>query len=78
MPSVARMHAGDDLHHGRLAGAVLADEAVDLALWQAKKSTSRSAWTPPNDFEMPTIAAAACAAVGSIVASSQVTSQIRK
>src|SRR5262249_35351617 len=25
------MHAGDDLHHRRLAGAVLADQAMDLA-----------------------------------------------
>src|SRR5262249_4825606 len=28
---IVGMHPGDDLHHGRLAGAVLADEPVDLA-----------------------------------------------
>ena len=32
----AVIDAGDDLHHRRLAGAVLADEAVDLALAEAK------------------------------------------
>ena len=30
----AVMHAGDDLHHRRFAGAVLADKAVDFALHQ--------------------------------------------
>ncbi len=33
-PSIGRVHAGDDLHHGGLAGAVLADQAVDLAFAQ--------------------------------------------
>ena len=43
VPSIVGVHAGDDLHQRRLAGAVLADEAVDLAARGGAKSTSRSA-----------------------------------
>ena len=46
------LDAGDDLDQGRLAGAVLTDEAMHLAGLQVR-STSRSASTPPNRFEMP-------------------------
>ena len=47
-----RMHAGDDLHQRRLAGAVLADEAVDLAGAQREIDVAKRL-TPPKDFEMP-------------------------
>ena len=49
---VVGMHAGDDLHQRALAGAVLADEPMDLAGGSAK-STSLSAATPPKDFVIP-------------------------
>ena len=53
-PSILGVDAGDDLHEGRLAGPVLADEAVDLAGAQHEVDVAKAA-TPPKDFEMPVI-----------------------
>ena len=49
---VARIHAGEDLEQRRLAGAVLADEAEDLARLERRASAPRSACTPPNGFSI--------------------------
>ena len=49
---VGAMHAGDHLAERRLAGAVLADQAVDVPALD-RDATPSSAWTPPNRFEIP-------------------------
>ena len=56
-PSILRVNAGDDLHQRRLAGAVLADQAVDLAAAQREVDVAaaprrrRTTWRCPDSHE---------------------------
>ena len=50
-PASRRVDAGQDLHQGRLARAVLADERVDLARAELESALS-SAWTPGKSFDV--------------------------
>ncbi len=52
VPSVGWIDAGEDAHHRRLAGAVLADQRVDLP-GITSSDASRTAWQSPKRFAMP-------------------------
>ena len=53
LAGVRRVQAAEDLDERALAGAVVADEADDLAGVRRACSTPRSAWTPPNHLTTP-------------------------
>ena len=50
--SVGLFRAAHDPDQRRFAGAVLADQRVDLARVQIRTKRRGSAWTSPNDLEM--------------------------
>ncbi len=50
-----RVDARHDLHQGRLAGSVLANQRMDLAWADGERDTSFNALTPGNSLVMPRI-----------------------
>ena len=51
-PGIRRLGSGKELEQGRLAGAVLAEEAIGLA-GSGSKETSSSACTPDSALKIP-------------------------
>ncbi len=53
VPASGAKRAGEHVHQRALAGAVLADERVDLAAAQIERSTPSSATVGPKRLRMP-------------------------
>ena len=65
--AVGLVEAVEDVHQRRLAGAVLADDAVDRSRPATTRSIARLAWTAPKRLSMPRSSTAGGSAPGSCV-----------